>query len=590
MPTYLTQPKNKLTLGATVLTCELSTAKVIRQENGFDQATIELKNTSLYPGTVTADTDIKLEVTNEGDAYPTNPLFKGKVRFPIIDLAADKKTLTLSCLGSGYGFGDMVIVNEYGSDSVNPTLDTICEIATNINDNFINKVLGGVASGHSYTTDFTTTNLTAPISFMPFPYKPVLNSLNDLVDLVSALNAGSAGPHWIVTTDDVFHIKQIGINQTDWTKYYGGSTNAGGQATLTYGVDYHHINSEILKAEKNYIIYYGMWRRPSNGDIWTENNASQWDYVPGTSVITFTDDATIHIIGGKSLKLACAAGSGAYAFYPSTKDAHWDFSGFTDLNTPNLNFYYYAGITGQKVVSLCTGDPSTTDKYNFDFSSLITAANTWCHISIPVGPYYKSVNGPSWVSAGGTPDWSDINSISFMSAISAHTDYIDGLHFGDAPICRVAWNSDLPGGVAKMQLIVDNVGKDDTLKSGNVGSTDQGLMAQYAYAELLRKQKDTQNLIVDTPMLPEALPGQFFDIQSTDFRTTKITHAIDNQSYRSFFTLTDDVTNGLSRVRYEDQNKIWAAVRPEWQDRQASSMKAGTVDWRIAQLIENYAP
>jgi hypothetical protein len=141
-----------------------------------------------------------------------------------------------------------------------------------------------------------------------------------------------------------------------------------------------------------------------------------------------------------------------------------------------------------------------------------------------------------------------------------------------------------------MQLITDNIGKDDTLKAGTVGTTDTGLMAQYAYAELLRRQKDTQNITVETDMLHTALPGEFFSIQSIDFRPTKIIDTIDNRGYKSLFYMTDDILNGNSRPRYEDQNKVWAAIRPEWQDRQASNIKAGSVDWRIAQLIEDYAP
>jgi hypothetical protein len=32
-----------------------------------------------------------------------------------------------------------------------------------------------------------------------------------------------------------------------------------------------------------------------------------------------------------------------------------------------------------------------------------------------------------------------------------------------------------------------------------------------------------------------------------------------------------------------------AAIRPEFQDRQSSSIKAGSVDWRITRLVEDYS-
>jgi hypothetical protein len=584
MLNYMTLPQNKLTLGSTVFNNVLSKAKVTRVENGFDQATIELPNPTIYPATVTAGTTVKLEVADANKSYPTNPMFKGVVRFPIIDLPP--KNLVLSCLGSGYGLGEMVCVNEYGTQSTNPTADTLTEIATNMNDNFVTHILGTANnSNFGYTTDYTTTGITNVIPFIAFPYKPVIDCLNDLVDLVTALNAGSAGPHWIVTTDDVLHIKQVGGNQTGWTKYYGGATNTG-QATLTYGEDYTHINSEVMLPEKNYIIYYGMWRRPSNGDFWTEANSGNWanaTVLGGASDAVYSDSATYHVVGAKSLKHYATAGAERmWAIYPSTIDAHWDFSKFTDFNTPNLNFYFlqhtpYATCQ----VWLCT---DTSNIFIYDFSTMVASQDVWYHVSLPCGPNYKiNTSSPTWSKGGvgANPSWADINYILF---VGGNEFYVDGLHFGDAPICRVAWNSNLPGGTAKLQLITDNTGKDDSLKA----SDDSGLMAQYAYAELLRKQKSTQNLTVDTPMLPEALPGQLFSIQSTDYRVTKIVHNISPTQYSTSFSMTDDVTNGISRPRYEDQNKVWASVRPEWQDKQASSIKAGSVDWRIAQLIKDY--
>jgi hypothetical protein len=136
-----------------------------------------------------------------------------------------------------------------------------------------------------------------------------------------------------------------------------------------------------------------------------------------------------------------------------------------------------------------------------------------------------------------------------------------------------------------MQLITDDVGKDDSLKA----SDTTGLRAQLAYSALLRLQKPSTVGTVETPMIKDALPGQLFSIQGTDYRVTKIIQSISKDGYQSQPSLTDDVTNGRARVRYEDINKIYAAIRPEWQDTQSSSIKAGTVDWRIARLIKDYA-
>ncbi|MFA5365198.1 MAG: hypothetical protein WC325_08475, partial [Candidatus Bathyarchaeia archaeon] len=116
---YMSNPKHKLTIGTTVFECEVLTdAKVTMTENTFDNATITLDDVSLYTGGLAVPkTDIKLEVTNEGSSYPATPLFYGKIRFPIVEVNV-KNRLTLSCLGKGYGLGNMLVPTEYGSQSI----------------------------------------------------------------------------------------------------------------------------------------------------------------------------------------------------------------------------------------------------------------------------------------------------------------------------------------------------------------------------------------------------------------------------------------------------------------------------------------
>jgi hypothetical protein len=65
-------------------------------------------------------------------------------------------------------------------------------------------------------------------------------------------------------------------------------------------------------------------------------------------------------------------------------------------------------------------------------------------------------------------------------------------------------------------------------------------------------------------------------------------HSISKTNYTSLISITDDLTNGRARLRYEDVNKQWSAIRPEFQDRQASSIKASSIDLRVARLAENY--
>jgi hypothetical protein len=578
MVTHFISPKNQLTLGATALVDTLLSAKVTRVLNGFDTATIVLPDTSYYPATVTQGTTVSLEVKEEGGAYIT--IFAGIVRFAVVDVGATK-TLTLSCLGTGFGLGEMLVGQEYGSQSKAPATNTLEEIIDDLNTNQINKIFGGTDSEFTYTNACTLAN---SIPYIMFPYKTADKCLNDLIDLVTAQEAGSAGPQWIVTTDSVIHIHTIGSTQGTWYKYYG---NSQANATLTYGVDYFNINLEKMAPEANYVVYYGAWRRPSNGDYWTENNAASW----GASDCTVADDTDA---GDFKVNLASICYTRTHAVnlpqinYPSTINWNYDLSSanFKEYNVPSLKFWIKRdGVTNDGHVDLVD---STAQYFRHTYSSQVPIANKWYNLSIPIGDY-SNVDAVNWVDSG-SADWSDIQYISFIhGVVNGGKVWIDGLHFGDAAVCRVAYNStSITATGAKMRLIVDNVGKDDTLTSGTPGTTDIGLMAQMAYSELLRLQTTSLVGTVETPMLADLLPGQYLYIQTTDFRVTKIVHNISKTGYTSLISVTDDVTNGRARNRYEDLGKQLAAIRPEFQDRQASSIKAGSVDIRITRLAEDY--
>jgi hypothetical protein len=584
MPSYMSLPSNKLTLGASVLNNVLLSAKVQRIENGFDSATIVLPSTSYYPSTVTAGTTVTLEVKDNSEAAYTS-IFAGIVRFVVPDIA-ENNTLTLSCLGAGFGLGEMLVGTEYGAQSING-LDTLTSILTNASygliPKYVNKILASATeSGFSYATTSVDT-ISDSLPYINFPYKPAKEAINDLIDLETAAKAGTAGAHWIVTTDNVLHVKLLTGSHTGWTKYYG---NSQANATLTYGQDYTHINLEKMLPEANYIVYYGDWRRPSNGDAWTNNNASAW-YESNCDVTDDTSAGNYKVNGASILMTANHAVNVPLTAYPSTLDWSIDFSEavFSDFNIPTLNVWLKRSV-GSVVIDLVDSTAKTFRYFAWNSATSkgpMADVDRWYHISIPVGDfantqeeYWDNVDGAVW------------SSIAYISIWGQHgvgnKIWIDGLHFGDAAVCRVAYNSSLPGATAKMRLITDNIGKDDSL----VAADDSGLMAQMAYAELLRLQKESTVGTVETPMIKDALPGQWLNIQSNDYRITKLTHTLSDK-YLTLFEFTDDVTNGRTRTRFEQVNKMFAAARPEWQDRQASGLKAGQVDLRIARLAKDYA-
>jgi hypothetical protein len=607
-------PQCQVTLGSTVLTGELKSATIARLENGFDTATLELPDTmsTLYPLKVTNGTAFQLDVKDAGEAAYTT-LSKGIVRFPILSLDKDE-TIQLKCDGAGYGLGDTVCAEEYGnqsrnSDVVNPDGDcTITEMLTDSNHGIItkwvNKILGGATnSGFSYDTT-TIEEIDGDLSYLYFPYKPCNKCVDDACDLVTALNAGSAGPHWIVTTDDKIRLKLIGTNQTGWTKYYGGATNTDGQATLVQDVDFKGFNFEPIGPEANYIIYNGIWRRPSSGDLWTEAKASSWGHGTGN----FTEDSTTyHAVGAKGLHIYTTGSNHIDSYYPSAP-AGWDFSVFPEFLKPTLQVYAARDANTSDTFEFYV---TLVDSNGYEMSTDINGAvpsthGEWVHFEFPIGPYWRQNHTPNtWTlkDVGGTFNWGNVSYIKFTDGNPGSGDsswWIDGLHFGGTQIIRIAKNStNITANKVKMKTLTDNIGKDDTLTSGTIGTTDQGLMAQMAYAELLRLQKSAITGTVTISMLKDVLPGQLFHVHAKkkvdgtfnidkDMRVTKLTHNISSSGYFTTLELTDDLTNSHPRPRYENRNKVTAATRPDYQDRQASSIKAGDIDIRVTPLEEDY--
>jgi hypothetical protein len=288
-------------------------------------------------------------------------------------------------------------------------------------------------------------------------------------------------------------------------------------------------------------------------------------------------------------------------WYPSAKTAGWDFSGFTDFNTPNINFYFRRSDTATQIqVYLQSWTGGALDgSYYTDFTSDIAAATTWYHESYPVGPFYNvqdQFKGFTWTEDA-APNWAHIDAVLFHAHMGQNKYFnVDGLHFGDAAVCRTAWNStSVTANKVRMKTITDNIGKDDSLKV----TDDSGLMAQMAYAELLKLQTTPTVGEFTTLMIKDVLPGSLLHVHADkkfnlafnvdmDMRITKLVDIWDPKEVTTTSTVTSDVTNSTTRTRYGDWNKMAEMIRPDMQDRQASSIKGGDIDIRLARLIKDY--
>jgi hypothetical protein len=603
MPAYMVLPQSQLTLGTTAYSNINLTAIITRLENGFDTATFELPDgQSYYYPTVTNGTAFQFDVKDASEASYTT-LSKGIVRFPILPYG-NNELLQLKCDGVAYGLKDTVVAQEYGTQSSHPTLDTINEILTDatygILTKYVNKILGSATnSGFSYTSILEAAGGGDIVPYVYFPYKPCNKAIDDLIDLITAVREGSAGHHWIVTTDDVFHLKSIDETQVGWTKYYGDSQT---DSTLEQGKDFTQFQFEPIGPEANYIIYNGTWIKPSSRD-YCEGNAS--DYVSSSPYNVASDDTVKYIVGSQGIRVTNSASTGVEFKYPESQDAAWDFTFFTGQNIPSFQFYLLlSDLMSDGGSGLVFAVKLATDNSNYFWANLsnsdIASIDTWTHFSFPIGPSNKTIakNGFTW-NEQGSPDWADINYFWIFCPMVNYA-VLDGAHFGAAQVTRIAKNStNITSNKVKMKTLTDIIGKDDTLTSGTVGTTDTGLMARMAYMELLRLQTTSIVGTVTVPMLKDALPGQWFHIHAKknpdetfnidkDMRATKVIHVAGPTGYYTTLNLTDDLTNSHPRPAYEDRNKIVAATRPDYQDAQATSIKAGNVDIRVTPLEEDY--
>jgi hypothetical protein len=609
MVNYMKIPQlvTTITHSAVAYTPEVTKFDIHRIENGFDSATIYIADTKSlnYDTRAAAGDAITVQVKDASDAAYTT-IFKGIIRvcLPNID-SKEGQFLVLKCDGSGFGLAECLVGQEFGVDSRNPTYDTIGEIVgagdagIGILHSWVNHYLGaGGASGYAYTSDLEA--MTGTINYISFPYKPANRCIDDLCDLVTAIRQGGAyhpdhiGPHWIVDTDSMLRMKLVNGTQAGWTKYYGDSA---ANATLQQGIDFLNPEFQDLDPEANCILFYGDWRRPSNGDLWTEGGNALWGHT--ATHIEVADSATA-IVGGQSIQIDSPDGSNGYAWVPAARTAGWDFTSIgTEQNIPTVNWYARVNDNtfGLGMIMMLTGGANF---YYYDFTSAFTANDTWYHFSLPIGTFYnfniEEKTTPKWIK-NAAADWGNINSITFYFGGSAGKYLlIDGLHMGGASVCRIAKNStSITAKKLRTRIITDNVGKDDSLKA----SDDSGLMAQTAYSELLRLQSQPKVGILTTPMIKDLLPGQWLHVHALtkadgsfavdkDMRATEVHQVISDQGFLSNIQVTDDLTNTHARKRYDDINKVQAAFRPEWQDRQAASLKASGIDINVVRLEKDY--
>jgi len=579
--------------------------QVTLMENAVNQATVVAADTRGEVFLNKCDLNdtfiVELRFLDKGVTWTRR--FYGRVNDLMPTLTSDGELVTIRARGSEECLLAMPVGEQYGNQSANPTLNTILEVLTDASKGIVPKWVLKVlntATDSGYALNTTKiADLASDFKYLYWSYKPAINCLDDMVDLISASNAPNAGAHWIAVYSGstcYLCVATVGNHENPpadvWPTWF--NTNQAG-SIIEVGQDMIVSSFTKQRAKSNYVLYYGELRKPGDADFWTENQSGLWWKESGT----FTDDnsAGNYKVGAYSLKATSTDPSNIYIAYPLAENAAWDMTKWGGkYNIPTLNFWFKrdANTVGALTVFLKS---SVNDWWGLD---LTTTANVWKHFALQVGPYsYLNELATNWYVAAGAPTWTNIDSIRFFqnpdSGLTGSI-WIDGLNFSGWILRGARDDTKIGTQKAIIELIVDNIGKDDSGKDD-----DTYVMASLAKATLYR---DITTPIIGEICIPgqeTILPGQLAHIHfgkksdlsfniDKDMRITQVTDRFNlNQGYVTNLSLTDDVKNSRPMQPHKGYNLILDATNPNFQNRERASVKTREIDITQPILSKNYA-
>jgi hypothetical protein len=573
---------------------------VRRVLNGFDTATVVVADTESinYSDRVASGDAIVIKEADNGDALVT--IFNGIVRNVDPLLSRTGSFLKIECDGSGWGLAEMLVAEEYGSESAHTTpadFDTIKEIiedATNgIIPEYVNDILNtGVSSGHNYTTQVET--IAGTIPYIYFPYKPASKAINDLCDIVQAIKGANAGVHWRVDTSNRFLLATVANHaapaSTYWSTWW--RTDADG-STLTEGEDFTEFAFRDAQKESNYILYHGRLRLPATGDLWTENNSAEW--TTDTARVTLSDDNTVFKVGAYSIKASTVNNGGTEVImFPSGSDLGIDATKMGgEYNIPTYSFYARKNVEFTAVEAWIYSTAGTA------YRDLTLIDDQWAGFNFTIGDYQTNTGSTDeWFSAAAM-DWSDIDGIAFKLTFAANNNnkyfWVDGIGFNGWVLRGARQNAAYSAtDTCRMKVINDNVAKHDTLSADD----DSGLIGRLAYAEYLRASSTPIVGSFQISIVNDLVPGQLVRIRAKkksdgsyhvneNFRVLRLIHDI-SDSATTTLEVTNDLLNGNPRLVPNRVNALFEAVKPEFQNRQVSSVKMREIDITQPILEKSY--
>lgn len=595
-------------------------------ENAIDtlELTLADENNEFYKGIVNFGDDIAVYMNyqEEGALGISDLVFYGYIEDLSPFLSLGGEILNIKCRSYARCLLDLVCGEEYGSQSIHPTLDTVKEILTNddygLIIKWVNKLLGDGAVPSGYGLDASLIedikDVNKPLTYQYCAFKPAKNVLDDLLDYLSSIKGpSSAAGHWIVKTiespaDTFTHyllLATLGNHPSSpnilakWPTWWNpiGDTEELKRQNSTIVVKQDMVIQQFMdrRFEANYILYYGKFLRPANIDVWTEDE-TLW-YHPAT--YTGSPDTSEKKVGSCSISFSTTKNDlgNDELLYPDVDNgARLNF----DINKiggryayPSIGLYVYQNGEFDYV----------SVKLNFAYNvfgyptgelwkNLTLQNNTWGYFSIPIGPY--ALNLSEW-NHSGTINWSDLDAIGLYVLPKANDNTkivkIDGLRIGGW-VQRGAKKASET--FYKTKVVVDDIGKDDTLDADD----DKGTMSRLAAAELFRCSRRPITGTIQIPAKPKALAGQLAHVHGVpysggyrvdkDMRIPQHRLILNSSGFFSQFSLTDDILNSRAMSPMDLYNLLERATAPEHKTRELGSIKARDIDVTIERLEKVY--
>ena len=604
-------PEEEIIIDGATISPDILSTQVTRRENGIDDATLTAfdEEGKSYLGSLNLGVPVVISYKYADGDNIWHSVFKGTIEELAPNMSKAGEVVSATAYGLGYPLKCSVIATEIGSDSDNPTVDTVGKGVAYVIANYVNKLFGDtildfegnhIESGYTLQPYYTSVIGPDSISYVKFKYQDCFTAMQDLMKLAGSARYNAdpvdwTGLHWIVSSIEIEGLPKypwiffapvgnhdFGFLETYWPSH---------PITDPIEVKSDFINSSFVVEpfEFNFVAVSGRYVYP-NKEYFTENHASEWHIENEYGVCV--DESNITKVGDYSVKMISNYIQNFWFDIPWT-----DFYKIgTPEQIPRLDFWVYNTVGTRVDVKLWN------DSNNYFIASLTDQCETnkWVHFSLEVGPYLEE-NNNIWTTYG-NPVWTQIENIGFyLSGVAPLIIYVDGLQLVGSVIACAYDSTHVRENGVRILTIKDSLASLNTLDNTDP-NYDSCSLAQTALGELLRNKNDIMSGKITIPLNYHLQGGQIVHIHASqkpdksfqidkDFRITQVQHNFTTDGAISILTLIDDLKNSVPRTNASSSsyNMIIQAVNPDHQTKTLSSLKTGgDFDPKLTRVCKDY--